>query len=110
MEEIAKKLLQQEEVTFRPKGNSMVPLIFSGDEVTLVPHDPLQWLKPGTIVLARVKGKILLHKISGFKELPPVTTSGGKKHKVYKYQISNNRGHVNGWASIIYGVKKEHFH
>lgn len=82
--------------TFRPKGNSMTPLINSGDMVTVAPisesathrlplvHD---------IVLCKVNGRHYLHRVAGMK-------SNGM------YKISNNHGHVNGWTNLknIYGI------
>lgn len=85
-------LQQGKTVTAKPKGNSMVPLINSGDEVTIVPiSGPM---KKGDIVLAKVEGKLYLHKISAID-----------KERV---QISNNRGHVNGWTKLhhVYGKVK----
>lgn len=76
-------------IIMHPKGNSMVPKIRSGQRVTVSggKFDP----KKGDIVLCRVAGKIYLHLVSA--------VSGGR------YQISNNRGRVNGWTSRenIYG-------
>lgn len=78
----------------RPKGNSMVPRIHSGDTVILEPITDLGNLRRNQIVLARVKGNILLHKISAIER---------RGNSVYRFQISNNHGRVNGWASEVYG-------
>jgi phage repressor protein C with HTH and peptisase S24 domain len=84
------KLLEGAPVQFRPRGNSMHPLIKSGALVTVEPltRDP----QIGDIVLCRVNGQQYLHK---------VTAVNGDR-----YQISNNRGHINGWVGrrAIYGV------
>lgn len=79
-------------VKFRPRGNSMSPKIKSGDLVTVVrPHPKLQ-PEVGSIVLCKVGGNEYLHLI---------TAINGPR-----YQISNNKGHVNGWTGIdkIYGI------
>lgn len=76
-------------VEFRPRGRSMMGLIESGDLVRIIPYDR-QELKPGDIVLCRVNGYDYLHKV-----LKVVGATA---------EIGNNRGHVNGWASAIYGI------
>jgi phage repressor protein C with HTH and peptisase S24 domain len=64
--------------------------IESGQLVTIKPADST-FLK-GDIVLCKVNGKQYLHLISA--------VSNGR------YQISNNKGYVNGWttANNIFGV------
>lgn len=76
-------------VVGRPRGNSMTGRINSGDEVTIHPIKHFT-VKKGDIVLAKVKGRIYLHLI--------------KKIIGGRYLIANNRGHVNGFASKIYGI------
>jgi SOS-response transcriptional repressor LexA len=78
-------------VQFRPRGNSMVPKIYSGDLVTVEPCLPGCLLELGDIVLCRVSGQEYLHLISAIR---------GEQ-----IQISNNRGFINGWTSVsrIYG-------
>lgn len=77
-------------VQCRPKGNSMAPLIHSGDLVEIAPLvcDPAV----GDIVLCKVKGNQYLHLVSA--------------KKGEQYQISNRKGFVNGWCSrqSIYGL------
>lgn len=77
--------------TVRPKGNSMTPLIKSGQEVQLEPIVVGTYLSIGTVVLAKVRGNLYLHKITAIQGS--------------RVQISNNHGHVNGWTSAgkIYG-------
>lgn len=77
------KLQQGETVKFRPKGNSMQGKIESGQLVTVSPD--LDNLAVGDIVLCKVSGKQYLHNVSAI--------SGPR------FQISNNRGFVNGWIS-----------
>jgi phage repressor protein C with HTH and peptisase S24 domain len=71
-------------VTFKAVGNSMTPKIRSGDTVTVAQVDSTV-VKKNDIVLARVKGRLYLHLVSAVE-----------KDRV---QISNNKGHVNGWTS-----------
>lgn len=74
-------------VSFRPKGNSMKPLINSGDLVGVEPvSGPLE---KGDIVLCKVNGCQYLHLIKGIKGS--------------QYLIGNNHGGINGWTSGIYG-------
>lgn len=79
------KLADGEVVEFRPRGNSMKPLINSGDLVVVEPLDEEVDLEKGDIVLCKVKGKQYLHLISAIQGS--------------RFQISNNRGYVNGWIS-----------
>lgn len=96
MRHIAEKLQLGETVTFRPKGNSMVPLIHSGEEVTLAPITETTQLAVGDVVLCKVKSNIYLHKIYAI----------GPDNK--SWLIGNNKGYKNGWTRMIYGhlVKK----
>jgi len=82
----AEALKQGQIVQFRPHGNSMVPKIKSGQLVTV---EPLQdeTLAVGDIVLCRVKGRYYLHLVKAIKD--------------GQYQIGNNKGHINGWATIV---------
>ena len=87
------KALQQGEVINRYKehGNSMLPIIKSGQPVCLEPIKNRE-LKINDIVFCKVKGNYYTHKISKIR---------GKQ-----YQISNNRGYINGWITrnSIYGI------
>ena len=79
-------------VKFRPHGNSMVPIIYSGQLVTV---EPLNGRIPevGDAVLCKVSGQQMLHKVTA------IGSDG-------RYQISNNHGHINGWCKLeaIYGI------
>ncbi len=90
---VLKTLLEKGEVTFKPHGNSMTPKINSGDEVT-VKRVPLQTFRVGGAAYCKVKGNVFLHLITAIDE------TGNR------YQIGNNHGHVNGWATAnnMYGV------
>jgi len=71
-------------VSFRPHGNSMQPRIESGQLVTVAPVD--REVVVGDIALCKVEGRQWLHLVSA------VGSDG-------RIQISNNKGHVNGWTA-----------
>ena len=81
-----------ETVSFRPRGGSMTGKIESGQLCTVEPLTDQMILKKGDIVLCKVKGNEYLHL---------VTAAPNSK----EFQISNNKGHVNGWVGrgCIYG-------
>ena len=70
----------------------MVPLINSRQLVTVAPVDPAK-VEVGDIVLAKVAGAVYLHLVSALDNRGRI-------------QISNNRGHVNGWTTQarVYGI------
>lgn len=78
-------------MTIRPKGKSMKGRVEDGQEVLVRPVVPAT-LKPGDVVLCRVKGSDYLHLV---KE---ISWDG-------MFLIGNNKGGINGWirASAIYG-------
>ncbi|MER7169973.1 S24/S26 family peptidase [Streptomyces mesophilus] len=80
-------------MTFRPSGSSMIPLIRSRQEVVVAPVNPSK-LEVGDIVLARVAGTVYLHLVS--------SVDAARK----RVQISNNRGHINGWTGHdrVFGI------
>ena len=67
-------------------GNSMTPILKSGQLVICIPVTNDTILQKDDIVLCKVNGKYYLHKISAIK-------------KNISYQISNNHGHINGTIS-----------
>lgn len=77
------KLKKGETVKFRPHGNSMSGKIESGQLVTV---EPATNPKIGDIVLCKVKGKEYLHLVKAI--------SGNR------FQIGNNKGHINGWIGL----------
>ncbi|RYD65814.1 MAG: hypothetical protein EOP83_06590 [Verrucomicrobiaceae bacterium] len=85
------KLRQGETVVFRPRGNSMIPLIKSGQQCTVIPYTG-QELKRRDIVLCKVNGAQYLHLVTATRP--------------NEVQISNNKGKINGWASLnqIFGI------
>ena len=84
------RLLRGETVQFRPRGNSMVGKIASGQLCTVAPVGE-RVLAVGDIVLCRVKGNQYLHIVKAIH---------GER-----LQIGNNRGGINGWITRrqIYG-------
>jgi SOS-response transcriptional repressor LexA len=85
------KLKLGETVSFRPRGNSMQRKIESGQLCTVEPIEDYDTLEKGDIVLCKVNGSEYLHLIKAIQ---------GKR-----FQIGNNRGHINGWitANSIFG-------
>ncbi|MHC5541657.1 S24 family peptidase [Singulisphaera rosea] len=78
-------------VAFRPRGNSMIGKIESGQLCTVRPVDPAS-LKVGDIVLCKVNGREYLHLVKAIQGS--------------RFQIGNNRGRINGWVSAgaIFGL------
>jgi hypothetical protein len=93
LDAIAARVAEGRTVDFRPNGSSMVPLIRSRQLVTVAPVDPAR-VEVGDIVLARVAGTTYVHLVSA------VNSASGR------VQISNNRGHVNGWTNHarVFGI------
>jgi hypothetical protein len=79
-----------EPVSFRPRGHSMRGKIESGQLCHVVPV-VAEELRVGDIVLCKVHGREYLHLIKAIQG--------------DRYQIGNNRGHINGWvgARAIFG-------
>ena len=94
---IIKKLEAGEDVELNPKGNSMTPLIKSGERIVLSPIKDRLSIKKGDIVLARVNSNYYIHKV----------TRVVKWNRKISFQISNNHGYINGWTGKVYGVVTE---
>ena len=77
-------------------GNSMTPILLSGQAVICEPVTEEIELKKKDIVLCKVNGHHYLHLIHAIRN--------GKT-----FLIGNNHGHMNGWVSKskIYGVVRE---
>ena len=73
-------------------GQSMTPILKSGQEVICEPVKDDTKLSKKDIVLCKVKGHYYLHLIHAIKNDK-------------EYLIGNNHGHMNGWVSRnqIYG-------
>lgn len=83
------KLSKGEGFITKEKGNSMVPLIKSGQ-----PHrlEPATWeqVNVGDIVFCKVKGNLYTHLVKA-------------KNDVHGCQIGNNKGGINGWTKQVFG-------
>lgn len=76
-------LMSGKTVSFRPRGHSMVPKIRSGQLCTVEPIAAAD-VQVGDIVLCRVSGAEYLHLVKAIQD--------------GRFQIGNNRGHINGWV------------
>ncbi len=83
------RLQKGETFTTKEHGNSMVPLIYSGQEHKLAPAT-LEEIQVGDIVYCKVKGNFLTHLVKA-------------KDDQKGAQIGNNRGGINGWSKQIFG-------
>lgn len=83
------RLLKGETFLTSEKGNSMVPLIYSGQEHTIIPAG---WsdCKVGDIVYCKVKGRFYTHLVKAINPLKGVL-------------IASNKGTINGWTKQVYG-------
>ena len=87
------KLQNGESFTTSEKGNSMVPLINSGQDHLLAPVK-IEDVEVGDIVYCKVRGNFYTHLV---KAIDP------KKG----CQIGNNKGNINGWTKQVYGKVTE---
>lgn len=85
------RLRAGETIENREGGNSMVPLIYSKQPVTIEPVDATK-LERGDIVYVKVQGRVYTHKVVGVR--------------TGQVQIGNNKGGINGWTSLenVYGI------
>lgn len=83
------KLLSGETFITNEKGNSMVPLIKSGQDHKLEPTI-LENCNVGDIVYCKVKGHFYTHLVKA-------------KNNDKGLLIGNNKGHINGWTKHVYG-------
>lgn len=86
------RLKSGQRVQFRPRGHSMTGKVDDGQLVTVEPvsmASRFTQLAVGDVVLCRVNGKEYLHLIKAVKGV--------------RYQIGNNKGHVNGWTTQVFG-------
>lgn len=75
-------------VQFRPRGNSMLPLVKDGQLVTVEPLSGLPAV--GSIVLCKVNGAEYLHLV--------------KAVQGERVLIGNNKNKINGWTKSVYGL------
>jgi len=83
------KLMKGETFITSEKGNSMVPILKSGQDHKLA---PASWedVEVGDIVFSKVRGYYYTHLVKA-------------KNADKGCQIGNNKGGVNGWSKQIYG-------
>lgn len=76
---------------YKEGGNSMIPLIYSRQPVTISPVN-VDLLEKEDIVFCKVNGKFYTHKVTAIQG--------------DQVQIGNNKGHINGWTSKdnIFGI------
>ncbi len=72
------------------KGNSMVPLIYSGQEHELSPVNNWEDIEVGDIIYCKVHGRFFTHLVKS-------------KNQEKGLQIGNNKGHINGWTKQVFG-------
>jgi SOS-response transcriptional repressor LexA len=82
------RLLNGETFTTSEKGNSMLPLIKSGQDHVLAPVK-IEDVEVGDIVYCKVHGKFYTHLVKA---------KGDRG-----FLIGNNHGFNNGWTNQIYG-------
>lgn len=83
-------LQRGETVSFRPRGNSMMPRIASGQLCTVAPVAS-DTIAIEDVVLCRVKGAEYLHLVKAVER-----ARQGARGRL-RFLIGNARGHVNGW-------------
>lgn len=78
------------------KGNSMLPLIKSGQDHKLEPVTDINNIEVGDIVYCKVRGRFYTHLVKA-------------KDATKGLLIGNNRGQINGWTKQIFGKVIEIF-
>ena len=86
------KLKRGETFITSEKGNSMSPIIKSGQEHKLAPVK-LEDVKVGDIVFCKVKGRYYTHLVKG--------------KGIRGLLIGNNKGGINGWTKQVFGKVTE---
>lgn len=81
----AEHLRAGETITLIGFGQSMTPVLKSGQPAIVEPVTEETELKKGDVVFCKVAGHYYLHKVTAIRN--------GRT-----FQISNNHGHVNGWV------------
>lgn len=76
------------------KGNSMVPLIHSGQKHKLSPITDWSIVKVGDIVYCKVRGNYYTHLVKAINQDRGCL-------------IGNNKGGTNGWTKNIFGIVTE---
>lgn len=84
------RLQSGETIVTSEKGNSMIPLIKSGQKHVLKPVKDLGEVEVGDIVYCRVHGMFYTHLVK---------SKDAKKGVL----IGNNHGGINGWTKKVFG-------
>lgn len=86
-------LAEKGEAIIKAAGNSMQPIMSTGDTLYLKRVDPSK-LRKGDAVFCKVRGNIFVHLIKGIDS------------KGERFIIGNNHGHINGHtnANGIFGL------
>lgn len=83
------KLSKGETFITSEKGNSMLPIIKSGQDFKLAPIT-LEEIQIGDICFCKVHGRLFTHLVKA-------------KDAIKGVQIGNNHGHINGWTKQVFG-------
>lgn len=83
------RLLDGETFETSEKGNSMTPLLESGEKHIITPIK-LEDVKVGDIVYCKVKGNYYTHIVKAINDKRGLL-------------IGNNHGKINGWTKKVYG-------
>jgi ribosomal protein L14 len=89
MNQKVERLQKGETFVTKEHGNSMIPLIYSGQPHRLAPAT-LESVNVGDIVYCKVKGSFLTHLVKA-------------KDVKRGVLIANNKGRINGWTKQVYG-------
>ena len=84
------RLAAGENVKRRETGNSMVPRIYSREEIEYEPVTGPDEVRAGDVVWCKVKGNHFTHLVKA-KRL---------EGEVWRFQIGNNKGGTNGWIGF----------
>lgn len=84
------RLSEGESFVTSEKGNSMTPLIMSGQKHVLDPIKDINDLSVGDIVYCKVHGRYYTHLVKAIDKMKGVL-------------IGNNHGRLNGWTKNVYG-------
>jgi hypothetical protein len=87
------KLLNGETFITKERGNSMIPLIYSGQPHRLSPIT-LEKVEVGDIVYCKVRSNYYTHLVKA-------------KDANKGVLIGNNKGGINGWTKSVYGIVVE---
>lgn len=78
----------------RCQGNSMRPLMAPGDSLYIKKVDPSK-IRVGDAIFCKINGNLQVHRVSAIDSMHDG-----------RWQISNNKNHINGWIgrANIYGL------